>query len=49
MLLMAFLTASQIDEVEILERMSAIVARLQAEFGNRQQSVIPRKQTLRYR
>ncbi|MBE9002132.1 MULTISPECIES: chemotaxis protein CheW [unclassified Nostoc] len=40
MLLMAFLTASQIDEVEILERMSAIVARLQAEFGDRQQSVI---------
>ncbi|MBW4672478.1 MAG: chemotaxis protein CheW [Desmonostoc geniculatum HA4340-LM1] len=36
MLLMAFLTASQIDEVEILERMSAIVARLQAEFGDSQ-------------
>jgi chemotaxis protein histidine kinase CheA len=38
MLLMAFLTASKIEEVEILERMSAIVARLQAEFGDRQQS-----------
>ncbi|QHG14952.1 chemotaxis protein CheW [Nostoc sp. ATCC 53789] len=38
MLLMAFLTASQIDEVEILERMSAIVARLQAEFGNSQET-----------
>ncbi|MBC1224892.1 chemotaxis protein CheW [Nostoc sp. UCD121] len=38
MLLMAFLTASQIDEVEILERMSAIVARLQAEFGGSQQT-----------
>ncbi|MEH2136606.1 chemotaxis protein CheW [Nostoc sp.] len=38
MLLMAFLTASQIDEVEILERMSAIVARLQAEFGDRQET-----------
>ncbi len=37
MLLMAFLTASQIDEVEILERMSAIVARLQAEFGDSQE------------
>ncbi|MBD2409535.1 hypothetical protein FACHB389_10505 [Nostoc calcicola FACHB-389] len=36
MLLMAFLTGSQIDEVEILERMSAIVARLQAEFGDSQ-------------
>ncbi|MDZ8188575.1 MAG: hypothetical protein RMX96_27435 [Nostoc sp. ChiSLP02] len=40
MLLMAFLTASKIDEVEILQRMSAIVASLQAEFGDRQQSVI---------
>ncbi|MEH2203700.1 MAG: chemotaxis protein CheW [Nostoc sp.] len=38
MLLMAFLTASQIDEVEILERMSAIVARLQAEFGDSQET-----------
>ncbi|MEA5626790.1 hypothetical protein [Nostoc sp. UHCC 0251] len=38
MLLMAFLTASQIDEVEILERMSAIVARLQAEFGDSQKT-----------
>ncbi|MEH2128781.1 chemotaxis protein CheW [Nostoc sp.] len=38
MLLMAFLTASQIDEVEILERMSAIVAHLQAEFGDRQET-----------
>jgi chemotaxis protein histidine kinase CheA len=38
MLLMAFLTASQIDEVEILERMSAIVARLQAEFGYSQET-----------
>ncbi|OUL31917.1 hypothetical protein BV378_01225 [Nostoc sp. RF31YmG] len=37
MLLMAFLTASKIDEVEILERMSAIVARLQAEFGDSQE------------
>ncbi|MBN4002806.1 hypothetical protein [Nostoc sp. LPT] len=46
MLLMAFLTASQIDEVEILERMSAIVARLQAEFGDRQQSVIPQETNL---
>ncbi|MFN6486840.1 MULTISPECIES: chemotaxis protein CheW [unclassified Nostoc] len=46
MLLMAFLTASQIDEVEILERMSAIVARLQAEFGNRQQSVITQETNL---
>ncbi|MDZ8034230.1 chemotaxis protein CheW [Nostoc sp. DedSLP04] len=36
MLLMAFLTASKIEEVEILERMSAIVARLQAEFGDSQ-------------
>ncbi|MEH1941626.1 MAG: chemotaxis protein CheW [Nostoc sp.] len=45
MLLMAFLTASQIDEVEILERMSAIVARLQAEFGDRQQSVIAQEET----
>ncbi|MEH2220506.1 MAG: chemotaxis protein CheW [Nostoc sp.] len=46
MLLMAFLTASQIDEVEILERMSAIVAHLQAEFGDRQQSVIPQETNL---
>ncbi|MHC5761229.1 chemotaxis protein CheW [Nostoc sp.] len=46
MLLMAFLTASQIEEVEILERMSAIVARLQAEFGDRQQSVIPQETNL---
>ncbi|WP_392482749.1 chemotaxis protein CheA [Nostoc sp. C110] len=46
MLLMAFLTASQIDEVEILERMSAIVARLQAEFGDRQQSVISQETNL---
>ncbi|MEH1802129.1 MAG: chemotaxis protein CheW [Nostoc sp.] len=38
MLLMAFLTASQIDEVEILERMSAIVAHLQAEFGDSQET-----------
>ncbi|MEH2229460.1 MAG: chemotaxis protein CheW [Nostoc sp.] len=38
MLLMAFLTASQIDEVEILARMSAIVARLQAEFGDSQET-----------
>lgn len=38
MLLMAFLTASQIDEVEILERMSAIVACLQAEFGDSQET-----------
>ncbi|OUL21781.1 hypothetical protein BV372_31280 [Nostoc sp. T09] len=38
MLLMAFLTASKIDEVEILERMSAIVARLQAEFGDSQET-----------
>ncbi|MCF2147734.1 chemotaxis protein CheW [Desmonostoc muscorum LEGE 12446] len=38
MLLMAFLTGSQIDEVEILERMSAIVARLQAEFGDSQET-----------
>ncbi|MDZ7993798.1 MAG: chemotaxis protein CheW [Nostoc sp. EfeVER01] len=38
MLLMAFLTASQIDEVEILERMSAIVAHLQAEFGDHQET-----------
>jgi len=38
MLLMAFLTASQIDEVEILQRMSAIVARLQAEFGDSQET-----------
>ncbi|MEH2109304.1 chemotaxis protein CheW [Nostoc sp.] len=38
MLLMAFLTASQIDEVEILERMSAIVARLQGEFGDSQET-----------
>ncbi|MEH2150915.1 hypothetical protein [Nostoc sp.] len=38
MLLMAFLTASQIDEVEIMERMSAIVARLQAEFGDSQET-----------
>ncbi|BAY15128.1 putative CheA signal transduction histidine kinase [Anabaenopsis circularis NIES-21] len=38
MLLMAFLTASQIEEVEILERMSAIVARLQAEFGDFQET-----------
>ncbi|MEH2225823.1 hypothetical protein [Nostoc sp.] len=38
MLLMAFLTASQIDEVEILERMSAIVAHLQAEFGGSQET-----------
>ncbi|MGV0106361.1 CheW-like domain-containing protein [Nostoc sp. DSM 114160] len=36
MLLMAFLTASKIEEVEILERMSAIVARLQAEFRDSQ-------------
>ncbi|BAY10204.1 chemotaxis protein CheW [Calothrix sp. NIES-2098] len=36
MLLMAFLTASKIDEVEILERMSAIVARLQAQFRDSQ-------------
>ncbi|MFN6473016.1 MAG: hypothetical protein RMY36_025560 [Nostoc sp. SerVER01] len=43
MLLMAFLTASKIEEVEILERMSAIVARLQAEFGDRQQSLIPQE------
>ncbi|MDZ8227515.1 chemotaxis protein CheW [Nostoc sp. ChiVER01] len=46
MLLMAFLTASQIDEVEILERMSAIVALLQAEFGDRQQSVITQETNL---
>ncbi|MDZ8240496.1 MAG: chemotaxis protein CheW [Nostoc sp. ChiQUE01a] len=46
MLLMAFLTASKIEEVEILERMSAIVARLQAEFGDRQQSVIPQETNL---
>ncbi|MBW4563910.1 MAG: chemotaxis protein CheW [Mojavia pulchra JT2-VF2] len=46
MLLMAFLTASQIEEVEILERMSAIVARLQAEFGDHQQSVIPQETNL---
>ncbi|MEH2030648.1 MAG: chemotaxis protein CheW [Nostoc sp.] len=46
MLLMAFLTASQIEEVEILERMSAIVAHLQAEFGDRQQSVIPQETNL---
>ncbi|WP_392535250.1 chemotaxis protein CheW [Nostoc sp. C117] len=46
MLLMAFLTASQIDEVEILERMSVIVAHLQAEFGDRQQSVIPQETNL---
>ncbi|MCC5634499.1 chemotaxis protein CheW [Nostoc sp. CHAB 5844] len=46
MLLMAFLTASKIDEVEILERMSAIVARLQAEFGDRHQSVIPQETNL---
>ncbi|MEH2309061.1 chemotaxis protein CheW [Nostoc sp.] len=46
MLLMAFLTASQIDEVEILERMSAIVAHLQAEFGDRQQNVIPQETNL---
>ncbi|MEH2166880.1 MAG: hypothetical protein V7K41_09470 [Nostoc sp.] len=46
MLLMAFLTASQIEEVEILERMSAIVARLQAEFSDRQQSVIPQETNL---
>ncbi|MEH2351386.1 MAG: hypothetical protein V7K55_25960 [Nostoc sp.] len=46
MLLMAFLTASQIDEVEILERMSAIVAHLQAEFGDRQQSAIPQQTNL---
>ncbi|MEH1946038.1 MAG: chemotaxis protein CheW [Nostoc sp.] len=46
MLLMAFLTASQIDEVEILERMSAIVAHLQAEFGDHQQSVIPQETNL---
>ncbi|MFN6570151.1 chemotaxis protein CheW [Dendronalium sp. ChiSLP03b] len=38
MLLMAFLTASKIDEVEILERMSAIVARLQAEFSDSQET-----------
>ncbi|MBH8572083.1 chemotaxis protein CheW [Nostocaceae cyanobacterium CENA369] len=38
MLLMAFLTASKIEEVEILERMSAIVARLQAEFGDSQET-----------
>ena len=38
MLLMAFLTASQIDEVEILERISAIVARLQAEFDDSQET-----------
>ncbi|MBH8564877.1 chemotaxis protein CheW [Nostoc sp. CENA67] len=38
MLLMAFLTASKIDEVEILQRMSAIVARLQAEFGDSQET-----------
>ncbi|MFN6559438.1 MAG: hypothetical protein RMY28_006470 [Nostoc sp. ChiSLP01] len=37
-LLMAFLTASKIDEVEILQRMSAIVARLQAEFGDSQET-----------
>ncbi|MFN6462345.1 MAG: hypothetical protein RMZ41_010905 [Nostoc sp. DedVER02] len=43
MLLMAFLTASKIEEVEILERMSAIVARLQGEFGDRQQSTIPQE------
>ncbi|MBN3962213.1 chemotaxis protein CheW [Nostoc sp. NMS8] len=46
MLLMAFLTASQVDEVEILERMSAIVACLQGEFGDRQQSVIPQETNL---
>ncbi|AVH69622.1 hypothetical protein [Nostoc sp. 'Lobaria pulmonaria (5183) cyanobiont'] len=46
MLLMAFLTASQIEEVEILERMSAIVARLQAEFSDRQQSIIPQETNL---
>ncbi|MBC1241805.1 chemotaxis protein CheW [Nostoc sp. 2RC] len=45
MLLMAFLTASKIEEVEIIERMSAIVARLQAEFGN-QQSIIPQETIL---
>ncbi|MBD2451523.1 hypothetical protein H6G76_31285 [Nostoc sp. FACHB-152] len=38
MLLMAFLTASKIEEIEILERMSAIVARLQAEFGDSQET-----------
>ncbi|GBE91537.1 chemotaxis protein CheW [Nostoc cycadae] len=38
MLLMSFLTASKIEEVEILERMSAIVARLQAEFGDSQET-----------
>ncbi|BAY78821.1 putative CheA signal transduction histidine kinase [Nostoc linckia NIES-25] len=38
MLLMGFLTASKIEEVEILERMSAIVARLQAEFGDSQET-----------
>ncbi|WP_445638004.1 CheW-like domain-containing protein [Nostoc sp. DSM 114161] len=37
MLLMGFLTASKIEEVEILERMSAIVARLQAEFRDSQE------------
>ena len=47
MLLMAFLTASQIEEVEILERMSAIVARLQAEFGDRQQCVISQETNLK--
>ncbi|WP_375471824.1 hypothetical protein [uncultured Nostoc sp.] len=46
MLLMAFLTASQIEEVEILERMSAIVARLQTEFGDCQKSVIPQETNL---
>ncbi|MDZ8053761.1 MAG: hypothetical protein RMX68_027195 [Aulosira sp. ZfuVER01] len=38
MLLMGFLTASKIEEVEILERMSAIVARLQAEFRDSQET-----------
>ncbi|MEH2289253.1 hypothetical protein [Nostoc sp.] len=46
MLLMAFLTASKIEEVEILERMSVIVARLQAEFSDRQQSIIPQETNL---
>ncbi|MDF5707257.1 MAG: chemotaxis protein CheW [Nostoc sp. S4] len=41
MLLMAFLTASKIEEVDIMERMSVIVARLQAEFSDCQQSIIP--------